>query len=177
MNPNMKGGGVGARGGVNARLVRPGDDLAGGRRQAHVRQSGERSVRGDNMRTVLLSIALSLFSPWVLARVPCQETIVKHERHTTSAQKRAVFLKAGVPYDHEHRPLYVVDHIVPLELGGVDEVGNMQLQTKADGHAKDLVENFLARCVCQGETPLAMAQKLVVTYVKVVTSRPCPRAD
>lgn len=117
--------------------------------------------------------ALACFAA-LFAAEPCAYVVVKHERHTSTAQKRAVFLKAGVPYDKAHRPLYVVDHVVPLELSGLDDVSNMQLQTKADGHAKDLVENFLARCVCHEETPLAVAQRAVVAW-RSVTLGTCPK--
>jgi hypothetical protein len=37
-------------------------------------------------------------------------------------------------------PGYVVDHIVPLKRGGVDEPANMQWQTVTDAKAKDRIE-------------------------------------
>ena len=37
-------------------------------------------------------------------------------------------------------PGWVVDHIIPLCLGGVDEPRNMQFQSKAEGLAKDKLE-------------------------------------
>ncbi|HXB73458.1 MAG TPA: hypothetical protein VNY05_34790, partial [Candidatus Acidoferrales bacterium] len=35
---------------------------------------------------------------------------------------------------------YVIDYVVPLKRGGVDEPGNMQWQTKAAAKAKDKIE-------------------------------------
>ena len=35
---------------------------------------------------------------------------------------------------------YIVDHIVPLCAGGLDDPANMQWQTKAAAHQKDLIE-------------------------------------
>jgi hypothetical protein len=37
-------------------------------------------------------------------------------------------------------PGYVIDHVTPLERGGVDDPSNMQWQTTADAKAKDKVE-------------------------------------
>jgi hypothetical protein len=37
-------------------------------------------------------------------------------------------------------PGYVVDHVKPLECGGVDAPSNMQWQTVAEGKAKDKIE-------------------------------------
>lgn len=118
-----------------------------------------------------LALVLLLFAAPALAG-ECRYAVRKHERHTTRAQKREVYRRAGIAW--EKRSCCVVDHVVPLELGGADEVSNMQIQTKAQGHAKDLVENFLAACVCRGETPLRTAQRLVVGW-KYVTVGTCPR--
>ena len=121
------------------------------------------------MRALLMILALLS-----LAANPCVPKDV-NERHTTKAQKRAVFARAGVAYDKAHRPLYVVDHRIPLELGGQDEVANMQLQSKADGKAKDKVEQFLARCVfCQHETLLTDAQTAVLAWRCVDPGGQCP---
>lgn len=38
-------------------------------------------------------------------------------------------------------PGYVVDHVVPLERGAVDDPSNMQWQTLEDAKAKDRVED------------------------------------
>ena len=39
-----------------------------------------------------------------------------------------------------HGPGYVVDHIVSLKRGGVDEPANMQWRTTAEARAKDGIE-------------------------------------
>lgn len=46
---------------------------------------------------------------------------------------------------------YVVDHRCPLECCGADDPSNMQWQTLAEGHAKDLWEMDCARS-CAKET-------------------------
>ncbi len=129
-----------------------------------------RTTRSLSLIALLACLSLTQ-AAWA---APCVFKVQKHERRTTTGQKRAVFLKAGVPYDPLHRSMYVVDHVIPLELAGLDAVSNMQLQTKVDGHKKDLVENFLAGCVCRGETPLALAQKAVLEW-KIVALGTCPK--
>ena len=39
-------------------------------------------------------------------------------------------------------PGYVIDHVKPLECGGVDAPSNMQWQTVAEGKAKDKTERY-----------------------------------
>ena len=61
-----------------------------------------------------------------------------HERMPRhQAAKRAFERKTGYPHG---RPGYVVDHIVPLACGGIDDPFNMQWQTIAEAKAKDTVE-------------------------------------
>jgi len=117
--------------------------------------------------SVLASIGICLS----LGASPCTFTVKRHERHTTTAQKKEAYRRAGIAW--EKRACCVVDHVIPLELGGLDDVSNMQIQAKEEGHAKDLVENFLARCVCHGQTPLVLAQKAVVSW-RSVTVGTCP---
>ena len=55
---------------------------------------------------------------------------------------------------------YVVDHIVPLEVGGAPMGNNLQLQTYADSKAKDLIEHKAHRDLCAGRITLQQAQDL-----------------
>ncbi|WP_019865207.1 HNH endonuclease signature motif containing protein [Methylovulum miyakonense] len=52
----------------------------------------------------------------------------------SATQKHHFDVQQGYPYG---RKGYVVDHICPLEQGGVDAPINMQYQTIAEGKAKD----------------------------------------
>ena len=55
-----------------------------------------------------------------------------------SAEAKDTFKKAtGYP---RGRPVYVIDHIVPLACGGADLPSNMQWQTVAAAKAKDTTE-------------------------------------
>jgi 5-methylcytosine-specific restriction endonuclease McrA len=53
------------------------------------------------------------------------------------AAKKSLMKQTGYP---NGRPGYVVDHIIPLECGGVDDPSNMQWQTVDDAKAKDKAE-------------------------------------
>ncbi len=62
---------------------------------------------------------------------------------------------------------YELDHLVPLELGGSNDAGN--LWPEHNDHpagainSKDLVENALNKAVCTGRTTLAAAQTAIAT--------------
>jgi hypothetical protein len=78
-------------------------------------------------------------------------------RHVTAAMRRQVFAAYGVPV--AQRATRVVDHLVPRELGGRDDVRNLWPQTRAEAHAKDVEENRLHRAVCAGRMTLSAAQQ------------------
>ena len=54
---------------------------------------------------------------------------------------------------------YVVDHIVPLAVGGSPMGANLQLQTLPASKAKDVLENKAHRDLCSGRISLQQAQE------------------
>jgi hypothetical protein len=55
---------------------------------------------------------------------------------------------------------YVLDHLVPLELGGAGySPANLWIQSTRAGHEKDEVENALTAAACSGRIPLRRAQQ------------------
>lgn len=58
---------------------------------------------------------------------------------------------------------YELDHMVPLELGGCPDCeANLWMEPWPDAREKDRVENYLHRQVCDGDVPLAQAQKMIM---------------
>ena len=78
---------------------------------------------------ILLLTILALATARATTRDPAQ---VRHFRHDHACPATGVFIGAC--------PGWVVDHIIPLCLGGVDEPRNMQWQNKVEGLAKDKLE-------------------------------------
>ena len=56
-------------------------------------------------------------------------------------------------------PGLVLDHVVPLELGGAPaQLANFQMQTRGDSVVKDRLEHRAKRDVCAGRVSLSAAQ-------------------
>ena len=83
-------------------------------------------------------------------------TTTEGRRHVTDATKRAVLASYGVAWaDHG---AYEVDHLVPLEIGGSNDVANLWPEPWAEAHIKDVAENRAHREVCAGRVTVEAAQ-------------------
>ncbi len=83
-------------------------------------------------------------------------------RNVPAALKHEVYSEYGI-YHHE-RGEYEVDHYIPLELGGSNDIANLfpeAAEPKPGFHEKDKVENYLHAEVCAGRIPLDEAQKKI----------------
>jgi hypothetical protein len=87
-------------------------------------------------------------------------------RHVTAATKRKVFAEYGVDPKGPGSP-FEVDHLISLELGGSNDIGNLWPQSYVtepyNAHLKDALENRLHALVCAGQLNLAMAQLAIST--------------
>jgi hypothetical protein len=83
-------------------------------------------------------------------------------RHVSAAMKREVFEAAGYPQGNKDpRCPCEIDHIVPRDLGGADDVRNLQVQRYFgpwNAHKKDRLEVQAHRDVCIGVLSLSEAQ-------------------
>ena len=105
----------------------------------------------------------------------CEGGSTKQFRHTTEAMKTAAYAEYGVDKNYPlpgagsgtfKAPLYEIDHLIPLELGGADELENLWPQPfyqHPGAHEKDVLENFLHREVCVGKMDLQEAQRTIAT--------------
>ena len=67
----------------------------------------------------------------------------------------------------ESRPEFEIDHLVPLELGGSDDLANLwpeprfSIEPEWNAERKDELENALHALVCNGDLDIEMAQKAI----------------
>lgn len=99
-------------------------------------------------------------------------------RNVSQATKMQVFKEYHlVPTPHE----FEVDHLISLELGGSNAIGNLWPQSYLthpwNAHVKDKLEDHLHSVVCKGDVPLTTAQHALRTnwidaYKKYVGGTP-----
>jgi len=88
----------------------------------------------------------------------CNTKWSRDVRHVSVKMRKIVFASYGIPY--EDRRLYEVDHLIPRELGGADNVKNLWPQIWSEARMiKDKEENRLHRAVCAGTISLEIAQE------------------
>jgi hypothetical protein len=83
-------------------------------------------------------------------------------RHVTDSMRKQVFAAYGIPYSQHAK--YELDHYIPRELGGADDVRNLWPQPFTgpnNAHEKDRLENALHRAVCAGQVSLSDAQEAI----------------
>lgn len=108
-------------------------------------------------------------------REVCSGESTKDFRHTTEKMKDTVYAAYGVDKHYPlasagsgtfKAPLYEIDHLISLELGGADEVENLWPQPyyqNPGAHQKDTVENWLHKQVCSDKMDLQEAQRAIAT--------------
>jgi hypothetical protein len=113
-------------------------------------------------------------TPGVIRTSDKSEICAKHfttkkYRHTTKAMKQQVCKAYGIEGECPSTTgAFEIDHLVPLELGGADDVANLwpQLALYPDGpgfHTKDVLENELHKRVCSLKITLPDAQACIAS--------------
>ena len=112
---------------------------------------------------VTLALPNPALTPGVVRQITRDEICAtrwgKDSRHVTLAMRRQVFAQYHVSWDDRRK--YEVDHLIPRELGGADDVRNLWPQIWAEAHVKDKVENVLHKGVCVGVMSLESAQDMM----------------
>ncbi|MDE2071493.1 MAG: HNH endonuclease [Patescibacteria group bacterium] len=91
----------------------------------------------------------------------CAPGYTQKVRNVSTTLKRRVYAEYGVAYP-EPGGTYEADHLIPLELGGSNDIANLfpEAASPAPGfREKDLVENYLHQEVCAARAALPRAQE------------------
>lgn len=86
-------------------------------------------------------------------------------RHVTESMRKQVFASYGI--DWATHAEYEVDHLIPRELAGADDVRNLWPQPWPEARLKDRLENKLHKLTCQGTITLRTAQTAMRTDWRV----------
>ena len=129
-----------------------------GRSLALLRFMGGKKVPPQIQRMRSDDLLASVF-PDVAARQVCTPGYSTQVRNVPQSVKDDVYAAYGIA---SHEPgQYEVDHLVPLELGGSNDIANLWPEAanpRPGFHEKDQVEDYLHEQVCSGSLPLQEAQ-------------------
>lgn len=90
----------------------------------------------------------------------CTLGYARHHRRVPYRVRDAVYNRFGLP--RGTRRGYVIDHLVPLELGGRNDRANLWPQRRTDAARKDREENQLHDAVCSGRISLDAARAQIL---------------
>jgi len=104
----------------------------------------------------------------------CQSGYTSTVRNVPISEKDQAYAEYSI--FHHSAGQYEVDHLVPLELGGSNDIANLwpEAASPTPGfHQKDLVENYLHDQMCSGAVSLQKAQVEIATnWLAVYNSMP-----
>jgi hypothetical protein len=86
----------------------------------------------------------------------CRSGYTKTVRNVSTLVKHAVYAEYGIVRSAQRN--YVIDHLIPLEVGGGNDPKNLWPEAKADAKVKDQFEDQMHAAVCNGSVSLADAQ-------------------
>ena len=101
--------------------------------------------------------------PQAMTSTICVSGYTTRARHVTDSTKKKVYQEYGFTYPQRPTGSFEADHLIPLELGGSNDIANLwpEAANPVPGfHEKDMVENYLNDEVCHGNLDLKEAQIL-----------------
>jgi hypothetical protein len=96
-----------------------------------------------------------------IASTICTRGYTATVRNVSTRTKHAVYVEYGVTQSAQRN--YVIDHLVPLEVGGANDIKNLWSEPKADAKTKDKLEGQMHTAVCNGSLSLTAAQARFLT--------------
>lgn len=100
----------------------------------------------------------------------CVPGYTKTVRNVSTKLRKEVYAEYGVTYP-QPRGAYEVDHLIPLAIGGSNDIANLFLEPAkpAPGfHEKDIVEIYLQQEICAHRVALSVAQQQIANdWVKI----------
>jgi hypothetical protein len=100
----------------------------------------------------------------------CTRGYTSTVRNVSTQTKHRVYVEYGISRSQQRG--YVIDHLIPLEVGGANDITNLWPEPKADAKTKDKLENELHASVCNGSISLADAQERFTSLATPSTSPP-----
>lgn len=98
-----------------------------------------------------------------IAEQICVSGYTKTVRNVSTKLRKRVYAEYGVAYP-QPKGAYEVDHLIPLALGGSNDIANLFLEAAAPApgfNEKDLVEVYLQNEVCSHRVALPVAQRQI----------------
>jgi hypothetical protein len=92
-----------------------------------------------------------------ISQTICKTGYTKTVRNVSTQTKHRVYTEYEIATSSQHN--YVIDHLVPLEVGGSNAIENLWPEAKADAKTKDKIEGALHARVCSGAVDLTTAQR------------------
>jgi hypothetical protein len=111
------------------------------------------------------SLTPGLANPALTRDVLCAKGFTTRSvRNVPAAEKREVYARYGIACGKACGKQYEVDHLIPLTIGGSNDVTNLWPQPyrgEWSAHVKDKLENKLRPLVCSGKLDLDHAQRAI----------------
>ncbi len=91
----------------------------------------------------------------------CASGYTRRIRRVPTSVRKLVCAEYGVPIARCNGTNFEIDHLIPLELGGSNDIKNLWPQPIAEAREKDQLEGWLNRRVCSGRMTIQSAQKAI----------------